>query len=93
MRPLVEFAKVCSTSAGPLLIYVDQNSDELPAICIAAMLESGATVRMHIGGWADDDHGWDKAFEAFGMFGEESAENFVTKVLPDLAGMTQGGAS
>lgn len=81
---LLDFAKVHDTEFGQVLVFVDTNDSDLPAVCIAAHLETGEIVKMHIGGWKDTDAGWAQAKKAFDMMDGDAALNFVVKVLPPL---------
>lgn len=84
MSALIDFAKTYQTSAGQVLVFVTEN-DNRPAICLAAMCADSRNVKMHIGGWENTEAGWSKAFDALGMFDADAAENFVSKVLPEIA--------
>lgn len=82
--PLQSFAKLFETSRGQVLCTADENDDGRPSLCFQVTLKTGELLKLAIGGWANNDAGWEMADNALKETTLEQAENFVTKVLPQL---------
>jgi len=82
--PLRTFAKVFETSRGQVLCTAEENEEGLPSLCFKANVQTGELVGLYIGGWPNDDAGWERADRALATTTLETAENFVAKVLPQL---------
>ena len=82
--PLQPFAKLFETSRGQVLCTADENDEGRPSLCFQVTLKTGQLLKLAIGGWEVNDAGWQMADDALEGTTLEQAENFVTKVLPQL---------